>query len=70
MNKKRFLYWFLGIWATSLGSRYALELQLADQFIVVPNYLVNIWFDFVPLSVMGLLVTIIEVRDEIIEMRL
>jgi hypothetical protein len=69
MKKITIVRWLLGIWAVSLGFRYALELGMAKQFIIVPNYLVNIWFDFVLLFSFGLIVLIYEVdvlRKEIL----
>jgi hypothetical protein len=54
--------WLLGLWATGLGFRFFLELLLADQFIILPNYLVNIYFDFLPLFIFGSLVAFFETR--------
>lgn len=60
---KTLLLWFTGLWAFGLGLRMSLELILADQFIQVPNYLVNIYFDFVPLAILGLITTVIGTKE-------
>lgn len=54
--------WLLSLWAAGLGARLSLELLLADQFITIPNYAVNIYFDFLPLCVMGLVVAVLTTR--------
>jgi len=60
LSKIILVRWLLGLWAVGLGFRYSLELGLAETHISVPKYFVNIWFDFVPLCVLGLVVTVYE----------
>jgi hypothetical protein len=62
VKKITIIRWLLGIWAVGLGFRYSLELGLSNQFVVVPNYLINVWFDFFVLFVFGLIVVLYEVN--------
>lgn len=52
-----------GLWALGLGTRFTLELLASDGWILVPKHPVNIWFDFVPLSMFGLFVVILEMKE-------
>jgi len=69
MRSKNVILWMTGMWAAGLGMRMSLELLASDQFILVPNYAVNIYFDFVPLGILGLLTTIIQTKELIKEVR-
>lgn len=60
MIYKSICMWLCGLWALWLGFRMSLELLLSDGWIHVPRnagYGVNIWFDFIPLCVFGLVTT-------------
>ena len=53
------------LWAFGLGLRYTIELLASDGWIHVPRnagYGVNLWFDFIPLALFGLLVAIFEMK--------
>jgi len=55
-----------GLWSLGLGARYTVELYFADNYICVPRnalYGVNLWFDFIPLSLFGLFTTISILRE-------
>ena len=55
-----------GLWSLGLGARYTVELYFADSYICVPRnalYGVNLWFDFIPLSLFGLFTTISILRE-------
>ena len=52
-----------GVWAFGLGFRFTLELLLSDGWIHVMKHPLNIWFDFLPLCLLGLLVTLFEMRN-------
>jgi len=57
MMYKTIMIWLCGLWALGLGARMSLELILSDGWIHVPKtagYGCNIWFDFLPLCVFGL----------------
>lgn len=54
MSYKILAMWLCGLWALGLGARISLELLLSDTGIFVPNYTINIVFDFVPLMLFGL----------------
>lgn len=61
-NWKNLLVWLCGIWALGLGSRMTLELCSSDGWIHVPRHWLNIYFDFLPLAIFGLIVTIIQTK--------
>jgi len=57
--------WLCGLWAFGLGARYTVELLASDGWIQVPRdagYGVNLWFDFIPLALMGLIVAFFETK--------
>ena len=61
-----------GIWSLGLGARMTLELLLSDGWVCISKYAgygVNVWFDFLPLCVFGLITTILEVKELIIKVR-
>ena len=58
MSYKTIIFWLCGLWALGLGARMSLELLLSDTGIFIPRdilYGCNIWFDFIPLCVFGLI---------------
>jgi len=66
MKTKKIVFWFCGMWAFGLGLRMSIELLVSDGWVHVPRnagYGVNLWFDFIPLCVLGLLVTIFSTND-------
>jgi len=72
MNTKKIITWFCGLWAFGLGLRMSIELLVSDGWIHVPRnagYGVNLWFDFIPLCVLGFVVTILSTKEIIKEMR-
>lgn len=72
MNKQNVLILLCGIWSLGLGFRYSVELLASDGWIHVPKYPgygVNIWFDFLPLSIFGLATTIILIKRTFKEMK-
>jgi len=60
---KIILRWLCGLWALGLGSRFTLELLASDGWILVPKHPLNIWFDFLPLCILGLLVVVFETKE-------
>ena len=58
VSYKTLAVWLCGLWSLGLGARMSLELLLSDGWIHVPRnagFGINIWFDFIPLCVFGLL---------------
>ena len=51
---KTIVIWLCGLWSLGLGFRMSLELLLSDGWIHVPKHPLNIYFDFLPLGVFGL----------------
>jgi len=58
--KKTIIRWICGIWALGLGLRMSFELILCENHIIVPKNNINIFFDFIPLCILGFMVTAIE----------
>lgn len=54
------IIWLCGLWALGLGFRMTLELCVSHEWIHVPKHWLNIYFDFLPLTIFGLIVTIIQ----------
>ena len=54
--------WLCGLWAFGLGFRFTIELLASEGWIHMPKHPLNIWFDFFPLCILGLLVVLFEVR--------
>ena len=55
--KATIIIWLCGLWSVGLGARMSLELLLSDSGIYMPRnvgYGVNIWFDFIPFCIFGL----------------
>lgn len=70
---KTILSLLCGLWAFGLGLRYTIELLASDGWIHVPKYAgygVNLWFDFIPLLVMGFLVVMLETKGIVDKMRM
>ena len=70
---KTILRLLCGLWAFGLGLRYTIELLASDGWIHVPKYEgygVNLWFDFIPLMIMGLLVVVLETKGIVDKMRM
>jgi len=61
--------WLCGLWALGLGVRMTLELILCDGYIHVPRNVINIFFDFGMLAVLGMLVTVIITRELVRDVR-
>ena len=55
--------WLCGLWAFGIGLRFTIELLASDGWIHMPKHPLNIWFDFFPLCIFGLLVVLFEVRN-------
>ncbi len=60
---KKVIQCLCGIWALGLGARLTLELVLCDGYIHIPRHPLNIFFDFGMLTILGLLVTIMIIRE-------
>ena len=72
MKTKKIVFWFCGMWSFGLGLRMSIELLLSDGWVHVPRnvgYGANLWFDFIPLCILGLIVTILSTKEMIKEMR-
>jgi len=54
MAYKNVFIWLCGLWSLGLGLRMTVELLACDGWIHVPKHSLNIWFDFVPLMVFGM----------------
>lgn len=54
-----------GIWSCGLGLRLAYELLISGEgtYIMIPVHIVNIAWDFLPLGVLGLIVTVMMVAQ-------
>jgi len=57
MSYKNVFIWLCGLWSLGLGLRITVELLACDGWIHVPKHPLNIWFDFVPLMLFGLITT-------------
>lgn len=70
---KTILRLLCGLWAFGLGLHYTVELLASDGWIHVPKYAgygVNLWLDFIPLMIMGLLVVVLEMKGIVDKMRM
>ena len=68
---KNIIILLCGLWSFGIGARITLELILCDEWICISKYLgysVNLWFDFIPLFIFGLIVTIFKTQELIREM--
>lgn len=54
--------WLCGLWAFGLGLRMSIELFACSGWVHVPKHPLNIYFDFLPLCVFGLVVSMVETR--------
>lgn len=63
MKTKIFIIYFCGLWSFGLGLRMTLELLISDTGIYVPKHYLNIYFDFLPLCIFGLVVSILSIKD-------
>lgn len=55
--------WLLGLWATGLGLRFSQELLRADQVIILhKTHILDIYFDFLPLAILGFIVAVLETK--------
>jgi len=57
MAYKTVITWLCGLWSLGLGARMSLELLMSDGWIHVPRHPLNIWFDFIPLMLFGIVTT-------------
>ena len=55
--------WLCGLWAFGIGFRFTIELLASEGWIHMPKHPLNIWFDFFPLCILGLLVVFFEIRN-------
>ena len=73
MKIKTVVIWFCGLWAFGLGLRLSIELLASDGWIHVPRdvgYGVNLWFDFIPLCIFGLITAIFMTKEMVKEIRI
>lgn len=59
---KAILRWLCGIWSFGLGFRIAYSLCIYD-YMIIPSHPLNIFFDFIPLAVLGAVITVIETKE-------
>jgi len=62
---KNIIIWLCGLWAFGLGLRCTIELLASDGWIHVPKHPLNIYFDFLPLCILGLLTAVFETKEMI-----
>jgi len=60
---KTIIMWLCGLWSLGLGFRMSLELLLSDGWIHVPQHPLNIYFDFIPLCVFGLITVWFQTKE-------
>lgn len=63
---KRIIVLLCGIWALGLGGRMTVELYMSSGWVHVPRnifYGINIWLDFLPLFIFGLITVAIKINE-------
>jgi len=66
---KTVITWLCGLWALGLGLRTSAELLISDTGIFIPKHPLNIYFDFIPLSILGMIVSVFETNEMINKIR-
>ncbi len=56
---RNILFWLTGLWAFGLGLRFTLELYFYSETLVVGI----LWFDWIPLMILGLLTLTVSLID-------
>ena len=70
MKKSSTFTLLCGLWAFGLGLRFVIEFYFCDSgWLHIPKHPLNIYFDFFPLCVFGLITVIIVTRDVIAQIR-
>jgi hypothetical protein len=65
-NFEHVIKWLCGLWAFGIGFRFTIELLASTGWIHLPKHPINIWFDFFPLCILGVLTVFFEVRNLIL----
>jgi hypothetical protein len=63
-NLEFVVQWLCGIWAFGLGLRFIVEFWYCDSgWLHIPKHPINIYFDFLPLCILGMAILAVSIKE-------